>query len=488
MNLATTFSSLVGLVLAASAVHAGVLFSDDFSGTGADLHGSAPDLRPGSETWVASSVFNADGSIDQGAGSATVAFVPSDGKVYQLDASFAGVNGDGDWLAVGFAKGQSTVVGSNNRFISGNTVGKAWMLVKGDASSSMNTALMNGTASNAAWVSLTHENPGGDMDMRIVLDTTSGAGGWSATWFAKRPADASYIEMRPATTLLAEDIDSVGLALSNAGVFGTVESFSLEVIEPADDDNDGLSDDWEILHFRASPEESDATILAKYDAGDDPDGDSFDNEAEETAGTDPNDAGHTPLDADQDGYQDAWEIATFGTISYGPSDDPDGDGWTSAEELTAGTDPANPLSNPDDIDADGLDDATEIALFGDLNQGPLDDFDGDGFANKGELQVGTDPSDANDFPLVSFIPVSDGDPTTDENGYAGSGINSVAFAQNNLITVGDQQFIAYYRRHASDLSHPDNNTVVIGRRNLGETRWRCSLATSIPSTSTTITM
>jgi len=61
--------------------------------------------------------------------------------------------------------------------------------------------------------------------------------------------------------------------------------------------------------------------------------------------------------------------------------------------------------------------------------------------------------------LVTFIPVTDGDPATDENGYAGSAINSVAFAQNNLPTVGDRQFIAYYRRHATDSSHPDNNTI-----------------------------
>jgi hypothetical protein len=238
-----------------------------------------------------------------------------------------------------------------------------------------------------------------------------------------------------------------------------------------DSDGDGLADWWEILHFRESPEETEAGILAKYAGTDDPDGDGFDNEAEESAGTDPNDRDHTPLDADRDGYLDAWELATFGTIAYGPGDDPDGDGFTTAAELAAGTNPADPLSNPDDTDADGLADLWEIEQFGNLGQGPHDDFDGDGATNLEELTAGTDPTDPADFPLVSFIPVTDGNPATDENGYAGSAINSIAFAQNNLITAGGQQFISYYRRHASDPNHPANNTVVVARRTLGEALW-----------------
>jgi hypothetical protein len=238
-----------------------------------------------------------------------------------------------------------------------------------------------------------------------------------------------------------------------------------------DSDDDGLADGWEILHFRESPDQTDAAILARFDGDDDPDKDSYDNEAEESAGSDPNDPAHTPFDADQDGYEDAWEIATFGTIAYGPGDDPDGDGFTTADELAAGTDPAGAIFHPGDTDGDGLEDARETTLFGGLGQGPLDDFDGDGIGNLAELNAGTDPTDAADSPLVSFMAVSDGNPSTDENGYAGSAINSIAFAQNNLITVGNQQFISYYRRHATDPGHPDNNTVLVARRQLGEARW-----------------
>jgi subtilisin-like proprotein convertase family protein len=45
-----------------------------------------------------------------------------------------------------------------------------------------------------------------------------------------------------------------------------------------------------------------------------------------------------------------------------------------------------------DTDADGLDDNWEIARFGNLNQGPRDDPDGDGYNNAREQLMGTDPT------------------------------------------------------------------------------------------------
>ena len=44
-------------------------------------------------------------------------------------------------------------------------------------------------------------------------------------------------------------------------------------------------------------------------------------------------------DADHDGLDDNWEIAHFGTLDYGPQDDPDGDGYNNAREQIMGTDP-----------------------------------------------------------------------------------------------------------------------------------------------------
>jgi hypothetical protein len=312
------------LVLTTAPLIANVIFADNFDGSGS-LNSVAPDTRPGTQTWVASPQFSANGTVsgDTG-GSATLAFKPVNGRLYTLDARFTATAAaaSNEWLALGFAKGQSTIAGLNQRFVGTDVMGRSWMFLRGSATPAAptNSALMGngstasgGTASSVVWTNWTG-GTGGTIDLRIELDTTGGAGAWKSTWYAKRPADTTYTTVRPATALLDEDINSVGFGRSNTAVTGTLLSFSL---------------------------------------------------------------------------------------SQSPSDDP----------------------------------APEVE------------------------------------PLVSFIPVTDGDPATDENGYAGSAINSVAFAQNNLITVGNRQIIAYYRRHASDAAHPANNTVVIGRRSIGEARW-----------------
>lgn len=44
-------------------------------------------------------------------------------------------------------------------------------------------------------------------------------------------------------------------------------------------------------------------------------------------------------DSDHDGLDDDWELAKFGTLAYGPRDDPDGDGFSNAREQAIGSDP-----------------------------------------------------------------------------------------------------------------------------------------------------
>lgn len=50
-------------------------------------------------------------------------------------------------------------------------------------------------------------------------------------------------------------------------------------------------------------------------------------------------------DADHDGLDDDWEIAKFGTLAYGPLDDPDGDGFSNAREQAIGSHP-NQMDSP----------------------------------------------------------------------------------------------------------------------------------------------
>ncbi len=48
------------------------------------------------------------------------------------------------------------------------------------------------------------------------------------------------------------------------------------------------------------------------------------------------------IDTDHDGLDDNWELAHFGTLAYGPKDDPDGDGYSNAREQVMGTNPMAP--------------------------------------------------------------------------------------------------------------------------------------------------
>ena len=46
-------------------------------------------------------------------------------------------------------------------------------------------------------------------------------------------------------------------------------------------------------------------------------------------------------DTDNDSLPDAWELKWFGNLTYGPGDDPDGDGYTNEQEYEEGTEPDN---------------------------------------------------------------------------------------------------------------------------------------------------
>jgi Mg-chelatase subunit ChlD len=83
---------------------------------------------------------------------------------------------------------------------------------------------------------------------------------------------------------------------------------------------------------------------------------------------------YDPTDTDGDGLPDEWEILYFGNLDQGPDGDPDGDGLTNMYEYLAGTNPTITHSNGD----------------GNLND-YLYDSDGDGLGNGEEQQHKTNP-------------------------------------------------------------------------------------------------
>jgi hypothetical protein len=51
------------------------------------------------------------------------------------------------------------------------------------------------------------------------------------------------------------------------------------------------------------------------------------------------------VDTDADGLDDGWEMAHFGNLNQGPKDDPNRNGYNNAREQVMGTDPARIASS-----------------------------------------------------------------------------------------------------------------------------------------------
>lgn len=205
----------------------GLLFLERFDGMGS-LNGRDPRTAEDGARWTASEFFHTDGSITGHLGSATLPFKPEDGMIYTLEAEFRGIQcaeGEPEWVALGFSNGQSFLTGSDHRFVHGAVVGRVWMLARGTASGLGNMTHFNGVSGAKPWENWTGGS-GGDIDMRITLDTSKGTGNWFATWYARRPV-GDFVEVRAAERLPTESIGSVGLAVSGDSLRAKVVGFSL---------------------------------------------------------------------------------------------------------------------------------------------------------------------------------------------------------------------------------------------------------------------
>ena len=117
-----------------------------------------------------------------------------------------------------------------------------------------------------------------------------------------------------------------------------------------------------------------------------------------------------PLDGDDDGIPDEWEIANGLNPLIDDSDhDPDDDGLTNIGEYQHGTDP-----NSSDTDTDGMPDGWEVTYGLDpLVNDASEDADNDEYTNLQEYLYGTQPNDSNSKPQP---PTADAGPdqTVDE--------------------------------------------------------------------------
>lgn len=250
-------------------------------------------------------------------------------------------------------------------------------------------------------------------------------------------------------------IGNEGRGASGEGLLGLIDEVRISKVARAasqfifltdDSDHDDLSDSWEMLYFHNLDQTG----------GDDPDGDGYINEQEETAGTNPANAASNPGDTDADGLPDAWEISNFGSIAaQNGSGDPDGDFATNLQEFSAGTNPNGPLSWPD-TDGDGLNDGWEIFYFGNLSHDGSADSDGDGSTDRQEHDANSNPLDplwsattaalSHRWSFNGNLNDSSSGVTArivDPDGNAGVGGNSVLSATDVLLGGGTRATSAY---------------------------------------------
>ncbi len=172
----------------------------------------------------------------------------------------------------------------------------------------------------------------------------------------------------------------------------------------ADTDGDGMPDAWEMANG-LSP--TDATGI--NGAGGNLDGDFANNLEEFLAGTAANNPASDPLNVDNDGMLDSWEVTYFTTITARDgTGDYDGDLATELREFQASSNPTaadrtNPLDWPDS-DADQINDAWELKYFPSLAaKDGTADSDSDGVTDLNEFLALTSPVEAEWTPEQSKI-------------------------------------------------------------------------------------
>ncbi len=225
--------SVLSLLLLAwaAAAPAAIVFEDAFDGDPASaLHGTAPDIAPGAETWNANAAFAADGGVTTGGGddcSAWLPFTPQVGQIYTLTVTYQVEAGtSGEWISAGFASGNN----ASQRFVQAGAAGYGTFIRRNTLAA--NTFTGERTAGGVAHDELTEPGP---VTVMITLDATdAGSANWTMAWTATDTGGNSFT--RPAALAAAGDYGSIAyLGFSrDGGQTGAIDSLRLDVVpEPA---------------------------------------------------------------------------------------------------------------------------------------------------------------------------------------------------------------------------------------------------------------
>lgn len=175
-------------VMFAGQANAGVIYQENFDGTGdlKDNGGPAVDnYGAGGNVWDASTTFNADGSVESAKAGAFLPFVPVEGKVYTLEATIKNET-IGNWITVGFIDRDGTIIdGADVFFYDALTRGFATTMISHSTGPvrTYERGIGNSADSPTAFDIST------DLHVRTVLDGTLAdnpvAGNWHADIFVE---------------------------------------------------------------------------------------------------------------------------------------------------------------------------------------------------------------------------------------------------------------------------------------------------------------
>ncbi|WP_367872196.1 hypothetical protein [Luteolibacter sp. Populi] len=248
-------------------------------------------------------------------------------------------------------------------------------------------ATSSGTGNHTFWVA--YDDGFGGILQFTPTATVSRAPGTASKLIYKVPAASPIIGKK------------IGVGVKAFANDQRIDNVVLTVVD-GDSDGDELSDFWEDQNFGNNDENPTPGELVLQGKLDDPDGDTYNNLAEQAVGSNPNSAASNPGDTDGDGLADEWEL------TYAPdlatltgSGDPDHDYATNEQEETGDSHPLLSVGFPD-TDHDGLNDGWEKAHFTNLGTADIDS-DSDGSINSLEMAAGSDPGNPASTPAKALL-------------------------------------------------------------------------------------